>query len=434
LQSRVASGVVIAMNAVEDNGKLDLVSKIAEVQPSPNREAALNATRALEHCPVAIALASLSGELLSINAEAAGIFGISHGESLSGRYIADTFVEASHLAALEAVARDGRARQFELFSRKEEGLGRRFLCRLARITAANGIPAWLALGMFEYGDQFYVDGPSGSTAKTASDIHQLAGLATWMIRGDDDADLGASTMEWSPELFRLLNAKPSLRRLTLHDYLEFVAADERDAVLVALSRSFADGASVSVVHRLQPDNGASKVVASRATPIRDPVAGLTRDIWGVDQDVTSIFEGRLPSHEKASILDSLASNMEGPIYAVDREFRFTYFNEFVRREMRDVFGADPEVGVKAIGVGHRRARRKVMLGNLRRALGGARIVEEVLIPCDKLTARYYELTYSPIVVGSMTTGVAVFGVRLKRDPNFLTSSVRSKRRATAMHA
>jgi hypothetical protein len=75
-----------------------------------------------------------------------------------------------------------------------------------------------------------------------------------------------------------------------------------------------------------------------------------------------------------------------------------------------------------------------MLRNLRHALGGTRIVDEILIPCDKLIARHYELTYSPIVNATITTGVAVFGVRLKRDPGFLMPSLGANGRPTIIHA
>ena len=208
----VASNVVIVMSHVKVDRKLQPLAKITDAQPSPNPETALNALRALEYCPVAIALASLSGELVSMNAEAEQIFGIAHGRPLSGHYIADAFVEVSHLAALEAVARDGRERHFEMFRTNQHGSRRRFLCKLARIAAGNGIPAWLALGMLEYDDEF---------------------------------------------------------------------------------------------------------------------CGSVQAI-GAEQDITSIFVGRPPSHEKASILDTVASSIEGPIYAIDCELRFTYFNDFVR--------------------------------------------------------------------------------------------------------
>jgi len=422
----------VAMSHIKYDGVLGPAAKITELQASIDPDTLLNAMRSLEHSPVAIALASLSGELLSINVKAEQIFGIAHGIAPSGHYVADAFSEASHFATLEAVARDGRERHFEMFS--AQGSGRHFFCKLARIEAGNGIPAWLALGMFEYDHRSSDNVSTIDAAETARIIHPLVGLATWKIRTGDDNNLLDSTMLWSQELFRLLNAKPSLRRQTLRDYLEFVVADDRDAVLLALSRSLSDGSIVSVVYRLQPQNGAAKLVASRAMPVRDPASELTREIWGVEQDVTSMFDGHPPSQEKASILDAVASSMEGPIFAVDRELRFTYFNDFVRKEMGEVFGTDPEIGKKAIGASHRRARRRVMLRNLRHALGGTRIVDEILIPCDKLIARHYELTYSPIVNATITTGVAVFGVRLKRDPGFLMPSLGANGRPTIIHA
>jgi len=52
-----------------------------------------------------------------------------------------------------------------------------------------------------------------------------------------------------------------------------------------------------------------------------------------------------------------------------------------------------------------------VLGHLRRALTGARVVEELPIPYDDSIVRHYELTYSPMKSDATTGGVTVFGAR-----------------------
>jgi hypothetical protein len=379
-----------------------------------NPDAVANAIRALEYSPAAIVLASLSGELLCINVEAERIFDIAHGKALKGRYIAEIFSEQLHLSYLEAVARDGQERQFDMFRTSDGAGSRHFLCKLTRVPERNGIPAWLVLVVFEHDHRTSADDATIDDVETARIIRQLSGIAVWKIRRDDDKEWADSTMQWSEELFYLLNLNPALRRQTLRDYMEFVFPEDREAVFAALSRSLTEGSKFEAVYRLTPKNSTAKVMASRAIAIRDPVTGKTREMWGVEQDVTPIFGGQLLPREKASILDTVASSMDGPLYAVDREFRLIYFNEFFREGMQRVFGVDARLGNK-VADDDQCSRRKTILSNIRRALAGTRMVEEISIPLDASAARHYELTYSPIRSASTTIGVVVFGVPSTRD-------------------
>jgi hypothetical protein len=144
------------------------------------------------------------------------------------------------------------------------------------------------------------------------------------------------------------------------------------------------------------------------TPAEDP---LRHELWGVDIDVSGVFADKaLPLH-KASILDAIGMNLEAPIYAVDEKFRYIYFNDFYREAMLQVYRVDPALGERAYAAVAQGTRRRTVLGHLRRAYGGSRVVEEVPIPWDK-SVRIYEVTYAPIVSGSATTGVTVFGVKV----------------------
>jgi GGDEF domain-containing protein len=116
-------------------------------------------------------------------------------------------------------------------------------------------------------------------------------------------------------------------------------------------------------------------------------------------------------YEKAAILDTIAANLEAPVYAVDRDLRYTYFNSFFASMLRRVYGADAMLGEKAYEAVSDDGRRRVVLGHLRRALAGARVVEEIPVSVDDATVRRYELTYSPIRGGAATGGVTVFGIR-----------------------
>ena len=123
-------------------------------------------------------------------------------------------------------------------------------------------------------------------------------------------------------------------------------------------------------------------------------------------------------YEKAAILDTIAANMEAPVYAVDRDLRYTYFNSFFAFMLRRVYGVDAVLGEKAYEAVADDGRRRTVLGHLRRALAGTRVVEEVPVSVDDAMVRRYELTYSPLRSGAVTGGVTVFGIR---SPGAMTS-------------
>jgi hypothetical protein len=75
-------------------------------------------------------------------------------------------------------------------------------------------------------------------------------------------------------------------------------------------------------------------------------------------------------YEKAAILDTIAANMEAPVYAVDRDLRYTYFNSFFAFMFRRVYGVDAVLGEKAYEAVADDGRRRTVLGHLRRALAG----------------------------------------------------------------
>jgi len=364
----------------------------------------------LHHAPAAIAVANLSGELVYVNAEAERLFGIAHGALPGGRYVADFISDRSHLSSLEGVARDGRQRQFELSHEFGEGGRIHLHCRLARVSAPSGIPAWLVFIAFAPNHAT----PAIDASESAHMIHKLSGIALWKIRKTDDNDWADCPMQWSESPFEFPALDSVSGRKTLRAYTQLVLLEDRPSIFASLSRSITDGSPYEVVYRLSSESGSPTIIASRAIFIPDPVTGTPCELWGLEQDITMVFNGQALPNIKASTLDAIASTMDGPLYAVDRDFRYIYFNDFFRDTARRVLGADVQLGKKITDTGNRDTRRAAVMANLRRALAGARFVEETTIPFDGSTGRRYELTYVPLSSPLTPTGVAVFGVRVER--------------------
>ncbi len=117
--------------------------------PMPVADAFSSGMVALERSPAAIALATLAGDLLYLNASAEQLFGLAPGAALTGRNLADICTDAGQLGALEAVARDGRERSLFIRAGSASSTAAdlaplRMLCKLTRIDGYGGIPTWLA--------------------------------------------------------------------------------------------------------------------------------------------------------------------------------------------------------------------------------------------------------------------------------------------------
>jgi PAS domain-containing protein len=357
-------------------------------------------------------LASLSGELVYVNEEAERLFGIAHGTFPHGRYLADVISDTNHLSSLEGVARDGRQRQFQMSHQFGEGGHIHFYCRVARVSAPSGIPAWLVFIAFAPNRETPAIDASIAAPESAQMLDQLSGIALWKIRKNDNDDWADCPMRWSESPFEIPALDSVLRRATLRAYTELIVPEDRPPMFASLARSITDGSPYQAVYWLISDSAAPIIIASRAIVIPDPVTGTPSELWGLEQDITMIFNGQAVPHNKASTLDAIGSTIDGPVYAVDRAFRYIYFNDFFRDAARRVFGVEVELGMKIV---EQDTRRAAVLANLRRAVGGVRVVEETTIPSDGAADCQYELTYAPLSSPTRSAGVAVFGVRVARS-------------------
>jgi PAS domain-containing protein len=285
------------------------------------------------------------------------------------------------------------------------------LLRLSRVAGYGGIPTWIAFAALEREDSADTEVPLGES-ESMSILRRLSSLAVWKMRIDDPGQWVNNTMQWDAGLHPLLNLKPGSGRLTARGFLDLVAREDRDGTRTALARSLQGGPRFEAVFRINPRNGSAKVVLSRTVVATDEESSGTPTMFGVVHDITSALGGETRPYEKSAILDTIATGLEAPVYAVDRDLRYTYFNPFFALTMRHVYAADAVLGEKAYESIPDDGRRRAVLSHLRRALAGARVVEEIRITLDDAVPRRFDLTYAPIKSGAAPGGgVAVFGVR-----------------------
>jgi PAS domain-containing protein len=381
---------------------------------------------ALEHSPAALALATLAGDLLYLNANGERLFGVAHGAALTGRNLADICSDPGQMGALEAVARDGRERSLliraghantDSHGETQNALPTCFLCKLTRIDGYGGIPTWLAFAGIERDDSAMGDESPLRDAESLSIIRRLSNVAAWKMPLDSRDIWTQNTMQWDAGVHALLNLKPTHSKVVAQQFLEYVAREDRE-LAGNMVEQLLGGARFEAVLRMNPRNGSPKIVLTRAVLDTDAQGASEPTLLGTVQDITSALGNEMRPYEKAAILDTIAANLEAPVYAVDRDLRYTYFNSFFAFMLRRVYGADAMLGDKAYEAVSDDGRRRVVLGHLRRALAGTRVVEEIPVSVDDAIVRRYELTYSPIRSGAATGGVTVFGIR---SPGAVTS-------------
>jgi PAS domain-containing protein len=363
------------------------------------------------HCPVALALATLAGQMVYGNARAMRLFGSSSAAEFQARNLGDFCIDPEQMTEIEAVARDGRERQFRL-TREIEGLGRHtFLCRVSRVAGRAGIPTWIAFAAQELEE---ATGGGGLTASSILDIYRtIPGSATWrMTLEHPPAEWRKNPVQCTRERFTLFGLRNAPSAPTAESFLDLVHVADRAVVYEAIETSLKGRTPFEVAYRLIPKLGRSRIILTRGMLIDDePGAAQAPALCGVDIDLSAaVAEDRIP-FDKSDILDSLAAHFDGLLYAVDPQFRYLYFNETFSRNMRELYGARTELHGKAFEPPSASARRRVVFANLRRAMTGVSVVEKVSVKLKHSGMTTYEITYAPMAVASQTRGVVVFGVR-----------------------
>jgi hypothetical protein len=193
--------------------------------PMPTDDAFSSGMVALEHSPAALGLATLAGDLLYLNTNGERLFGVAHSVPLTGRNLADICSDAGQFGALEAVARDGRARSLVIRVGSESI---RMLCKLTRIDGYGGIPTWLAFAGFER-DDFATDDESPlSDAESLSIMRRLSNVAAWKMPINTRDSWTQSMMHWDAGVHALLNLKPTHSKVAAQHFLEGVAREDRE--------------------------------------------------------------------------------------------------------------------------------------------------------------------------------------------------------------
>lgn len=132
-------------------------------------------------------------------------------------------------------------------------------------------------------------------------------------------------------------------------------------------------------------------------------------IIGFITDVTEFKKVEKEINQLNGALQGVMESTHESIFAIDKNFRYTSFNENHKRVMKLLYQADIEVGVDKYLCIKGSKDEKWLMADLKKALKGKHFVTERKLDYPQYHDRYIELTYNPIRDEKGTVeGIAVF--------------------------
>jgi PAS domain S-box-containing protein len=145
---------------------------------------------------------------------------------------------------------------------------------------------------------------------------------------------------WSPELFRIYGVDSDKVRPGYPDALEYIHAEDRARAQQTFEDAVREEQEFELAYRVLLPNGTIRHVNNLAHPVFDD-DGTVVEFVGTTIDTTERVQAeervRLAYERVDMLLDSISDNFFG----LDKQGRFTYFNEHAANQMR-VLDRDPE--------------------------------------------------------------------------------------------
>ncbi len=130
-------------------------------------------------------------------------------------------------------------------------------------------------------------------------------------------------------------------------------------------------------------------------------------------DITERKRAETELQRNSAILSGIINSNPMPIFSLDREYRYTSFNDAHAAVMKAIYGADIAVGHSLYEYQTVEVDRMRSKANLDRALAGERLTDASFSGDDPQTQVYFEVVHNPIRnAAGAVIGVAVFAYDL----------------------
>lgn len=153
---------------------------------------------------------------------------------------------------------------------------------------------------------------------------EMSKVGNWAL------ELPGRTMQWSNEIYQILDCRPANTALTFQKFLKSVHPDDRGFVKKEIQKTLTRGIGFNLTHRIVCGEGSIKIVKQRSEVYLDS-KGRPTQILGTLQDIT----GQKAAENLAARLGRILDRSFNEIYTFDAEtFKFTKVNLAARLNLR----------------------------------------------------------------------------------------------------
>lgn len=145
---------------------------------------------------------------------------------------------------------------------------------------------------------------------------------------------------WSPELFRIFGLDADKVRPAYPDALKYIHAEDRARTQQTFEDSVRDEKEFEAAYRVLLPNGTIRHVTNLAHPVFDET-GTVVEYVGTTIDTTDRVQAEERVRQAYERVDMLLDSISDNFFGLDKEGRFTYFNEHAADQMR-ILGRDPD--------------------------------------------------------------------------------------------
>mgnify|MGYP001030198528 FL=1 len=277
-----------------------------------------------ETSPIGISIAR-DGRMIYANSHFAEMFGYEHEGQIVGRPITDFLSERvrSVLAARNERRQAGASeiRAYEAEGLRKDGSAFPFRVSASRIDLSDG-PA--TIGFFiDISQQYRYEQALRDNQERLQAALSAAHMGTWRY------DFRTGIEVRGPSLNNLLGLEPVPTGQPVTDFLSRVHPDDRPLVDQAI-QGCARGDEYDVSFRIVRADGTIRWVRDRGVLARDS-SGAPLYMTGAMVDVTALREAQHALWERERELERILSNLPSVIARIDRQMRYQFVNESIRR-------------------------------------------------------------------------------------------------------
>lgn len=177
---------------------------------------------------------------------------------------------------------------------------------------------------------------------------------------------------------------------------ELLHPDDVERVWDAVQSKVQLGRSYQVEYRIRHRDGSWRWVLEQGEAVREDDAGPAA-LEGFVSDITERKESEETLRRAHGLIEGITKGTHDQIAAVDRDFRFLYFNEAYRREYNSLWNADIAVGTNLLEpLASWPAEQQKARELWSRALGGESVAVTMDFGPSEDEKQFYDLNFNPV--------------------------------------